>query len=577
MKVYIDNIPVVNVNSTLLKPKFTYRKVDETGDRAFSYSGDLEFTGVDYDYIYAQLKTSPNALINKVVLKFVDDCCSQNKVYEFYINHESLKWCEGHCELTAASIEKSISDEKYTCLKNKMIWDDTYLFKSKQHPRMSYCNELRPNWLGDLMIIHTLALYSAFLTMVPLLALIALIIDGINLIIQINNNIIDAINGLPGGPFLDNVDPIDLDGDPSTTTFQQFSNFIDSLLALGVGCGRKHPSPLVRDYAENVCKVCGLTFKSSILNNPANEYYNLVYVNAPINKGVVEADNSTYWIDENAPILSGQMFFDQLKVPFNAKWEIINSEVVFERHDYFVPKTPWLDLTTYDPTKIISVCWNWSRKPRYSYANLRYQKDGINWIGGEAIDRWGDYVQWNPQSSYSNLQKGAYEPLMPFAACRFRDDGIDRDILTFYEDQPTINTLILRYKNAMLMNSHNCYLPMLLIWDGQSRSNAFADKFTNIYFPALAGVVGANQYYNYPMWFKEGYPGNLYDRFHSIENPRTTNYQGLDVEIVIEFDCALLNAVDIDGVVKTIEGDTKEPLTVEINYENSTLTIKGTV
>lgn len=572
MKVYIDNIPVVNVNSTLLKPKFTYRKVDETGDRAFSYSGDLEFTGVDYDYIYAQLKTSPNALDKKVVLKFVDDCCSQNKVYEFYINHESLKWCEGHCELTAASIEKSISDEQYTCLKNVLIWDDRYGFKNKQHPRMSYCNELRPNWMGDLMIILTLALYTAFLTMGPVLALIALIIDGINLIIQINNNIIDAINSLGGS--LDHVDPIDLDGDPSTTTFQQFSNWIDSLLALGVGCGRKHPSPLVRDYIDNICKVCNITWDSSILKNPNNEYYNLVYVNCPIDKGVVEADNTTFWVDANAPNLSGLQFLDQMCIPFNAKFEIQNSNLTFERKDFFVPKTPWLDLTTYDTKKVISVCWNWSHKNRYSYANLRYQKDAINTVGNEAVDRWGDFIEWNPAASYSTLQKGAYEPLMPFAACRFRDDGIDRDILTFYEDQPTINTLILRYKNAMIMNQHTSYLPMLIIWDGQSRSNAFADKFINIYY---GGLAGANQFYNYPMWFSGAAPGNLYDRFHAIENPRTTNYQGLDVEIVIEFDCALLNAVDIDGVVKTIEGDTKEPLTVEINYENSTLTIKGTV
>lgn len=48
--------------------------------------------------------------------------------------------------------------------------------------------------------------------------------------------------------------------------------------------------------------------------------------------------------------------------------------------------------------------------------------------------------------------------------------------------------------------------------------------------------------------------------FILLETPRTTNYQGLDVEIVIEFDCALLNAVDIDGVVKTIEGDTKRAI-----------------
>lgn len=574
MKIYIDNIPVVNPSESLLKPKFTLRVQDETGDRAFSYTGDLEFIGSDYDYVYAKLKSSPSAFEDFITLKFVDDCCSNPKIYEFKITHESLKWCENSCELTAAAIEKSIADEKYTCLKNKMIWDDTYGFKSIKHPRMSYCNELRPNWLGDLMIIITLALYTAFLTIGPLIALVALIIDGYNSIVSGLNTIINALNTLliPSMQ-IPTFNALDLDDDPTTTTFQQFSNWIDSLLALGVGCGRKHPSPLVRDYAENICKICGLTFQSSILNNPNNNYYNLVYVNAPVNKGVFEADTTTYWIEENKPILNGQMFFDELKIPFNAKWEIINGALVFEREDYFVPKAPWLDITTYDKEKIVSVCWNWSRKQRYSYANLRYQKDAINWVGGEAIPRWGDYVEWNPQSSYSSNQKGAYEPIMPYAACRFRDDGIDRDILTFYETQPTINTLILRYKNAMIMNSHNCYLPMLLIWDGQSRSNAFASKFVNINYPSLAGL---NQFYNYPMWFKEGYPGNLYD-FHAIKNPRLTNYQGLDVEIVVEFDCDLLQAMDINGVIRTSEGDTKGPLTIDIDYDNNTLTIKGQV
>lgn len=576
MKIYLDNIPVANVSDGLKKPSFTFRKNDETGDKAFSFTGDLTFTGADYDYLYSKLVTDVNALENSVILKFVNDCCSNPQIREFYINHESLTWCENSCDITGASIEKSLANDQYTCLKNTLIWDDRFGFKSKQHPRMSYCNELRPNWMGDLMIIITLALYTAFLTMGPVLALIALIIDAINLIINVNNNIINTINGLPGGPYLNTVDPIDLDGDPSTTTFQQFSNWIDSLLALGVGCGRKHPSPLVRDYIENVCKICGLSFSSSILNNPNNEYYNLVYVNAPIHKGVVEADNTTYWVDENAPILSGLQFLDQIVIPFNAKFEIKNSVLILERKDFFVPKTPWLDLTTYDSDKIISVCWNWSRKNRYSYANLRYQKDAINTVGNEAVDRWGDIIAWNA-NPYSPLQKGAYEPLMPFAACRFRDDGIDRDILTFYEDQPTINTLILRYKNAMIMNQHTSYLPMLIIWDGQSKSNAFADKFTNIYYPGLAGVVGANQYYNYPMWFKEGYPGNLFDRFHYIENPRLSGYQGFDFEAKVEFDCALLSAIDVEGVVRTSKGDSKGPLTIVENHADNTLTIKGTV
>lgn len=576
MKVYLDNILIDEdgLTESLKKPVITKQRIDETGDRASSFTGELLFIGAQYTYLFNLLVLSPTALDNKAVLKFVDDCCGGNLYDEFFITHESLEWCEGSCTLKAAAKEKSPSVDQYTCLKNTMIWDDRFGFKNQNHPRMSYCNELRPNWMGDLMIIITLALYTAFLTMGPILALIALIIDGINLVIGFINDVIDAVNNL--GASLDNVNEIDLDGDPSTTTFQQFSNWIDSLLALGVGCGRKHPSPLVRDYAENVCRACGITFRSSILKNPGNNYYNLVYVNAPIHKGVVEADNTTYWIDENAPILSGSMFFEQLCVPFNAKFKIINNELIFERKDYFVPQTPWLDLTTIDPAKIKSICWSWSEKNRPSYANLKYQKDGINWVGGEAIPRWGDVVEWNPANNYSNLQKGAYEPLIPFAACRFRDDGIDRDILTFYEGQPTINTLILRYKNAMIMNSHNCYLPMLLIWDGQSVGNAFADKFININHPSLVGQVSANQYYNYPMWFKAGVPGNLYD-FHDIENPRLSGFQGKDFVAEIQYDCNILSLVDVDGVVRTMYGDTKESTIVTVDREKGILIIKGTV
>ena len=79
------------------------------------------------------------------------------------------------------------------------------------------------------------------------------------------------------------------------------------------------------------------------------------------------------------------------------------------------------------------------------------------------------------------------------------------------------------------------------------------------------------------MWFSGAAPGNLYDRFHAIENPRTSNYQGFDFEATVEFDCALLSAVDVEGVVKTSRGNSKGPLTIVENHANNTLTIKGTV
>ena len=113
----------------------------------------------------------------------------------------------------------------------------------------------------------------------------------------------------------------------------------------------------------------------------------------------------------------------------------------------------------------------------------------------------------------------------------------------------------------------------MVIWDGQSRSNAFANKFTNIFY---LGLAGPNEFYNYPMWFNQNAPGNLYE-FHAIENPRVSGYQGFDFECEVEFDCNLLNSIDVEGVVKTSRGDSKGPLTIVENHINNTLTIKGTV
>lgn len=571
MRAYLDNIPVANPTLELITPNFTLRKVTETGDRAVSFTGDLRFTGKDADYLKAILFNDPNALENKVVLKFVDDCCRQSREYEFYITHKTLRYCDDDCDVTVSADEKSISDDQYTCLENTMVWDNFNGFKQRSHPRMAYCTELRPNWMHDVLIILIMATWTAFLTIGPVLLVIATIIVIINAVISVINVVINFINSLGGS--IGNMNQIDLDNDPTTNAYTEFDNWIQKLLNSSFGCGRKHPSPLVRDYIENVCLKCGLSFQSSIYNNSASEYYWAVYVNAPVHKGTEESDNSTYWIEENEPIKSGLQFLQDLMPVHNAKFEIKNNVLTFERRDFFIPQNPFLDLTTIDKEDIVNgPCWSWSSRTRYSYASFYYSKDSINWVGGEAVARWGDVVEWNA-NPYSSLQRGEYKPILNFAACRFRDDGIDRDVLTAYNNLPTIGNILRKYGNAMLMNSHNCYLPMLIIWDGQDRENASADKFYN---RNGMGLVGLNQYYNYPYWFNANYPGNLYDRFHAIENPRSSQFQGFDFEVTVNATCDLIRDMDVDGMIITDKGPSQGPLTIVVNEKDRTLTIKGT-
>lgn len=563
MIAYLDTILIKNPAETLQNPSITLRKQTETGEIGFSFTGDLVFTGTEYDYLYSKLVTDANALDNKVVLKFVNDCCGTPQIYQFYISHKGLKWCEGKCELNAVAVEKTQADDLLTCLKNTLIWDDYAGFKSKKHPRMSYCNELRPNWMHDAFLILSIATYTSLLIWLPIIASLVIAFNALNSLISWSNSNLNT-----------NFNTVSIGGQ-TNIDLNDLQNYNNLLLSAIIGCGRKHPSPLVRDYAINVCGKCGLNFKSSILNNSSSAYFNTVYVNAPIHKGTLETDTTTYWIEDNKPLLNGTKFFDELKGIFNADWKIQGTDLVFERRDYFIPTTPWIDLTTYK--KVNQVCWNWSEKTRYSYASFYYQKDGVNWVGGEVRSRWGDIVEWN--NPYSTLQKGAFEPLIPYAACRFRDDGIDRDVLTFYEFLPIIGPKLKNYKNVMIMNSHHSYTPMLLIWDGKSVDNGKVDP-TQYYFSGFTdadgNTVGLNQFYNYPFWFNENFPGNLYDNFWSIDDPRKSGYQGKDFTAEIIFDCDVLDAIDLDGQILTSEGIGKAK-EISINFATNTLTISGTV
>lgn len=566
MQVYIDNIPLQYPSETLLKPHFTLRRKNESGEKAFSYTGDLVFEGADAKYIRAQLIDDPNAITNKVVLKFYDECC--DRTYMFYIQAASVKWCEKDCTITAAATEFTKTEEQYTCLKNTLIWDDHIGFKSKQHPRFAYCNELRPNWLHDCMIIFFLATATSLLVLGPIIIGLVFAFNTINAVINLLNTL------LPSSSQINNVTL----GGNTSLDFNDLQNYFNLLVSFIVGCGRKHPSPLVRDYIDNVCKKCGLSFVSSILNNPLSSYYNVCYVNAPINKGTLETDNTTYWIEENAPLLNGLQLLKQMNGIFNGAFDINNSVLTFEREDFFVPKTPWLDLTTFDPDNT-EVCWNWTNKPRYSYGTFYYQKDAINFLGGEAIGRWGDIVEWN--NPYSPLQKDEFKPFIEFAACRFRDDGIDRDVLSAYKNFPTIGPIIKKYDNVMLFNAHVCFMPMLLIWDTNTpASNAKVDP-TAAYFGGFADGpngqnVGVNQFYNYPMWFREGYPNNLYTNFWYIKNPRVAGWAAKDYKAKILFTCNELKNLNLDGMVTTSYGDAAIDQ-IDIDYATQTMELTGSL
>jgi hypothetical protein len=572
MKVYIDGIEVINPQPTTLNPKITIRRKNEAGEEAVSFTGDLSFFGVDYDYIYNKLVLAPNAINDSIVLLLVDECC-ENKEYPFLIKPESLRWCENSCEISANAIEYTPNSLAYACVENTLIWDNWAGFQSFVHPKIKYCLEYRPSILQDFALIIGCMTLSMIGVFIPVLATIALVVGTINAVIGVVNSLGGSLNTIGGfngsvsgqGTFMD-------------WAFNQYNSF-GKIVA---GCGFEHPSPLVRDYITNVCGKCGIGFSSSILDEtdptkPNNDYYNLVYFNAPIKHGRINiayfAKPQVPYIDENKPIHNGKTFLDELVQPFNAGWDISNGVLRFERVDFFQSLTPWFDVTAYEKEKVISECYEWASKRRPAYAEIGYERDPIDWVGTEATRRFSEIIEWN--SPVNPIQKGAFVKQFPYSTPRFRRDGIERDVLEDYKWLPFgIGTSIINNDESMIMNSGTSWLPKLLIWNNQNGPNDITDAVVKWQYPV---TTGATRSYNFPMWVGQSYPGALYQRFWQIEDPRNASFSGFDFEISIIWDCQTKNSIDINGNVMTTRGLSKTIDFVELDFEKNIMTIKGTI
>lgn len=563
--------------------KVRHRRKDEEKKLAKSVTGELTFYGLGFDIIRQTLIEDPNGKFNWVdILIYDDGCCGEDPVlvFEGIIRGDTIDWCEGECFVTAQAIEHTDETKTFDCLKSTLIDDNANGFQQQDHPRMVYCVEMRPSGLQDVILIFGILLNVIFLVLYPVVAVVWLIVEILNVIVSVINTIIDAINTVPGID-VDNIDEIDIDGSEDQNLMQVWQDLIDRLNENILGCGREHPSPLVRDYIQNVCDICGLTFQSSIFTDPQSEYYNTVYLNAPIKKGT--RDENQPWISENAPIKSGEGFLQDLAIPFSADHRIQNGVLRFEREDYF-----WSGdiLFNYDTLKgdnqiVEVICYQWRDEDPAALGRFNYIDDPVDWVGNEARNRYNDVVEFN--QPFSELQKGIREVSLPFSPARTRQDGIDRDVLGDYDFWFLWTPILNEFENALIMNNGTAFQPKLLIWDGESIDAAQVKAF-----PTPGDDVPNDESFNSPYWFDErgilpntGYPsdhpnGSLYTRFHSWKHPRVLNDRGQEFTFATRFTCEHLTGIDAYKVVQTPIGLGRID-EIEIDFKNRIMTVSGKV
>jgi hypothetical protein len=524
---------------------------NEGGTPPRKFSKEMKFFGRAKEIVFEELIDVENGANKEISFSLYDDCCSSPNGGPYVhfvgvIRGDNVDWCDGDCHVSATASEDT---SQIDCLESTVIYDNTFGFQSKEHPRINYCLEFRPGIMHDLFIILG---FSVLMIFQPF----RLLVLGFDLLIRL----VDAI---PGVKFKE-----PLKGGFSA----ELTDVNDMIKEAITGCGRQHPSPLIRDYLENVCKVCGLSYNSSILTDPASDYYNTVMLNAPVEKG--DRKNSNFK-EENAPIFSGTDYLGLINQVFNTQYIIENGTVLQERRDHLKNLLgTWIDYNKIKAEgrlkKNLCNTWNGDEKP--SFARFEYSQDATDWVGNEAKNYYNDIVEWN--KPYSSAQKGSKQVLLPLSMPRFRNDGLDRDVLSFWDWLPFIGPVLKGHDNALIMNNGTCFYPKFLIWDGESTENSFVKKFDGKY--------------NWPLTFSEENNAkgtvqstrkpntNLYPRFWEIDNPRTSETQGFDWSFEFYYTCEELRTYNINKSVKLPKGDGAIK-SFEVRIEEQTIKVSGTL
>ncbi len=529
-------------------------------------TGELTFYGAAFDVIKAQLIDPPDGKLREVPLVIFEDCAEPFvEVFRGVVRGDTVSWCDGECWAKCNGVEKTEDTAAVDCLKSTLIFDNWNGFQGQAHPRMVYCDELRPDWLHHVVLIFGILLLLIVNALTPIVFVFSLLITVVNAILGI----------IPGGP-----DPIDFDGNDATSTIQEWAAMKQRLILNIIGCGRVHPSPLLRAYLGNVCGKCGLAFQSSILNNPASDYHDTVLWSAPVLKGTRSTSN--LFIHENRPIFTGESLLKLLKPVFSARYGVKNGVLYFEREDKVPTAGTWVDPAQLKAQDRLhgTVCYKWRTESPAAFLTIGFSEDALDLTGNEARDQYKDVVEWNVP--FNAVQKGEKVEQFRLGMLRNRRDGIGGDVLDDYRWWPDFTGPIDTHGAAMMLENGMGALPKLLTWDGNlsfglvKRWNVpgyvkpLAENFN---FPYHLGEFGTTPNTGYE---PDALNLSLYGRFHAYRNPKVINERGLDFSFSFDYTAAELLALDPQATVPLSQG-TGKYTEITINLTERSIIAAGTV
>jgi hypothetical protein len=453
------------------------------------------------------------------------------------------------CKIEANFTSETPEDLLIQKLKKTYLGDNGF-DEAFEHPRKYYANQ--PGWIvGFLIFFRTIF----FIAITIIITNINILIVAINVVIITINVIITIVNVLSLGTAdiekLDTIKTIKLDD-----IFSPIDNVI-------TGAGRYAICPLVREIYGHHCAAYGLTFQSSIFNDPNSQYYNFGLFLLQNDKGIEEDDNEN-WQYNNEPAENIMRLLDILATAFNAEWLLIENTLIFERKDWFIK-----NLEVRFNAQIDSESTGYSHDGSKLYGSWRgeYRRDSLDDMGNGMLNYgYADDVEWNDPPSEN--QKGQKEVYLELGAVRHSFDRVSAvdsgkfinlsfQIDMFRSGKGPLNFAIFpgfpglrknfgtTREDMLIIGNHTCqHLKGLCFVKNLNRKDAKLIKRPAFPTPLVVAEYGAVEFfdYNYPMYFDEFYPEKeLYQNFHHIDNPRLNlNNRIISGTIEFELDCNLV-------------------------------------
>jgi hypothetical protein len=452
---------------------------------------------------------------------FKTDLCG-GYTAQFKITADTVKWCSRLCE---ARINLKSEDEEDACydrLKNNYWWEGGFQ-EQYEFPIVFHSNQTFLSFF--LLVIRQLLLLVVAFMISNAIIPHGLVFTGILRFPAV------VAGMLVIGAFVSQIPPMKL--------------LLELLDNWATGAGRWTPVVYVRDVLSYQARACGMSFQSSIFNDPSSQYYNAVIWSYQGGRaGDIKGDQSQQFrrevFDRNKPIKTTIDLLESLSSGFRADYRLINGTLYFEEIDFFkeLASVQVADIVQLSKTGAYDACYEFKSGDLCAYLEASYGHDGRDLeankaLGGVDASNYRDRLEFNDPPS--EAQKGVCRvDFDEYGAARFMFDSVSKERTGFLDIDLAMDKfrsgkdgfLGVVFGNRGIVRHYD-----LIVGAGQASKFKIliAEPNGNPNDLLILKKLLPNETdfyaYNYPMFFQEDLPetlgeSELLTNFHWKSNPR---------------------------------------------------------